>query len=1348
MSFTKISGYADMYKQYLDAAEKAKGIKENRVRTARDYEAKLGRTIGEAKVRHIKGWETTVNTPERVFRLAFDLDTAAKLISELISPIHSNEANATRLKSRMHNEIRGKFGKKIYNKLGQLNRSVSSDSQYLGEAGATAEMYTGKSFLSEVESRRADLREMNAELLHRDVLDHAKRLGMDPSDGEFWNKLTSDLTESKIKEAVQLKEDALREDARVRRKNKVKGISKNEMTHIKKTARESAVGEVKLLRENEKSYTPGKYKRTSDNKLRTAATEATAVDAIAEVREQLSKKVPKKFKDNASREKWVDEQLTLRLQIADDLRARYNALYDALNDVLVTHGYEPIGFIKNYFPHMQPESQKIFDKALRGLGFRLGVTSLPAQIAGRTDAFKPGHRWAPFMQHRNGGVSDLDAIGGFENYLSYACDIIFHTDDIQKLRALSNHIRTEYSTDEARAQIDQLVERYAAGNITKEEFDDLRSKVYENNEITGDAGVFATWLDDYTNKLAGKQTFLDRGMEHAIGRGELNVGEWLQMSFSRSAIVGNISSAIMNTSQIPLAAKKVGNKNMWKAYGDLKSGFLNTYFDFDSRSDFLTGKKGVDSISYKNLFEKSMDVMGIPFEAVDNFSTRLIQRGVFFMLVDQGMDVDSAIRTSDRMTQAIMGGRTKGSMPMAFENKNIVAKLVTPFQLEVANHWGFVLEDMPNEFRMYAKENGKAKTIKQVASLIIRYLVATFLFNRLFEQLFGKTPAMFDVIGWVTDAVCHAFGTTQKDAIRSIITEGTLGKWEYDEEEGVENALLSLRDDLIEDVPFVSNITQAIGWSDAGRMPFPDVSPVKDIASAVMEIAFPDGEGDEKMENRLRALEDAGAGVVEIVLGLLPGGSQIKKTYKGTKSLIEGGVYDDNGNLKYPVDRNPMTWIQGTVFGTSALSATDEYYASGGRAYNEGETTLIADLEATGMTMNEAADIIDLLDASGAKESSTDDEEYTFTGDGYADLNALLFTDDTDEDETTAKEEALAVLKDLGLTPEQEYLIYREKIASPKEVTLLDAIDYTGGDPVASAAVLMGMRGCDNVGDKLQYLMDSPIDDIDAAMVFYGMLANEKERAAFDMLRDGQMEKSEDIFQTLANQKRIENIPTEELKAEGYANSKAARYECLQESPITESSKSAYYYEHLATETDKDALDELDKLGSDMSVMYSVVGDVRFAEDTGKKYGILIDSNITGDEQYAILKYSITKKNNREDLDKDIDDVIAAGGTVDDYLAAKEAVFGIESDKDRNGKAIKNSKSEKMLRAIKEALPDTDYTVLVALYEICGVSKSVYQKKNTGGLLGNGGLLGSKNKLGSGGLLGNRGLLGSKGLLG
>lgn len=326
----------------------------------------------------------------------------------------------------------------------------------------------------------------------------------------------------------------------------------------------------------------------------------------------------------------------------------------------------------------------------------------------------------------------------------------------------------------------------------------------------------------------------------------------------------------------------------------------------------------------------------------------------------------------------------------------------------------------------------------------------------------------------------------------------------------------------------------------------------------------------------------------------------------------------------------------------------------------------------------------------------------------------MLFTDDSDPDKPTAAEEALAALKDLGLTPEQEYLIYREKIASKKEAVLLDTIDHTGGDTVGVAAVLGDIRMAEGTDAKLDCLMDSPIDDTDAAMVFYGIIASKSERAAFDMLRDGQAEVSEDIFVTLAAQKEIESTPDDEWKANNAVGKKSARYDKLTESPIADSSKAVYYYEYLAAETDVQALDELDRLGSDMGKVYDVVAAVRFAEDSGQKYKILLDSDLSGDELYTVLQYKLANKNTREGLEKDIEELYGVGGTVDDYLAAKAAVHGIEPDKDRNGETIVNSKSRKMLQAIRKALPNADRTVLVKLYEICGVSESVYKSKGTG----------------------------------
>ena len=91
------------------------------------------------------------------------------------------------------------------------------------------------------------------------------------------------------------------------------------------------------------------------------------------------------------------------------------------------HGYRPIGFIKNYAPHMQPEQMtklsealhalgvspdlvKAFDASLKRLGIGEDVSSLPVEIAGRTGDFKPGKKWNPHYLTRTGERTEFDAL--------------------------------------------------------------------------------------------------------------------------------------------------------------------------------------------------------------------------------------------------------------------------------------------------------------------------------------------------------------------------------------------------------------------------------------------------------------------------------------------------------------------------------------------------------------------------------------------------------------------------------------------------------------------------------------------------------------------------------------------------------------------------------------------------------------------------------------------------------------------------------------------------------------------------------------------------------------------------
>ena len=101
---------------------------------------------------------------------------------------------------------------------------------------------------------------------------------------------------------------------------------------------------------------------------------------------------------------WLETKRELDSGEVDRVRvenaaAKYSGLYDefyaAINDFLVAHGYEPIGFIKGYAPHFQPEAESgKLESALKAIGVDLGaeVGKLPASIAGLTKEFKPNKR--------------------------------------------------------------------------------------------------------------------------------------------------------------------------------------------------------------------------------------------------------------------------------------------------------------------------------------------------------------------------------------------------------------------------------------------------------------------------------------------------------------------------------------------------------------------------------------------------------------------------------------------------------------------------------------------------------------------------------------------------------------------------------------------------------------------------------------------------------------------------------------------------------------------------------------------------------------------------------------------
>lgn len=686
---------------------------------------------------------------------------------------------------------------------------------------------------------------------------------------------------------------------------------------------------------------------------------------------------------------WLDTQARLQdtdvdakkiEEAAEEYKKAYNEFYDLINEFLVSHGYDPIGYVKGYAPHMQPEkAQEGTAKFLKLIGIDAQVSELPTAIAGRTDSFRPGKQWNPYFLERTKTSNDnveYDAVGGYESYVNYMANVLYHTDDIMKLREMSKYFRGKYARDgisdriaQARemhnASLEQKIgflesaDRIAEGTrLTQEQADAALDKyidsLFENINGMTKYGQFVSVLDDYTNKLAGKQTKVDRVFEDKFGRNFLNLGNKLSAIFGQSTIVGNLSSALNQTAQIPMLAAEVGAGNVAEAVRDIVTG--ETKADgWEGASDFLTGKRGIDQLTETKGLGKVMDVAAIPFEVVDDVASRVIVRAKYLQEVKSGATHEEAMRAADEYASRMVGNRIQGAKPMAFEDKNIFSKALTTFQLEVANAWSHISHDLPMEFQTMAKMQGKNVAVKKFAGLAMKYLLEAFLFNRLTEWIYGGTPAPFDVIGYVTGAIGAGEGlstnqyllTAADNALEAMTGERELGTEKPEQKFDTEAAAKQLGYTASGDIPFLSNALSAVGASDS-NMPLPTI-PLKTGADVAKMVVGKDA--DTRKEAAQKLAEDA----PKELKTWLPMGNQIYKTGKGVETLVRGGAYSgygDSERLKYPVDTSgPKGLLKGTqmvLFGPNATQDANEFYASGDRSLTVKQTQAYRDIVASG----------------------------------------------------------------------------------------------------------------------------------------------------------------------------------------------------------------------------------------------------------------------------------------------------------------------------------------------------------------------------------------------------------------
>jgi len=64
---------------------------------------------------------------------------------------------------------------------------------------------------------------------------------------------------------------------------------------------------------------------------------------------------------------------------------------------------------------------------------------------------------------------------------------------------------------------------------------------------------------------------------------------------------------------------------------------------------------------------------------------------------------------------------------------------------------------------------------------------------------------------------------------------------------------------------------------------------------------------------------------------LVPGGAQMKRSYEGFQAVNQGASKTASGNFQYKIDKTPMNYVRGTLFGKANLPEAQTYYDKKGK---------------------------------------------------------------------------------------------------------------------------------------------------------------------------------------------------------------------------------------------------------------------------------------------------------------------------------------------------------------------------------------------------------------------------------
>ncbi len=727
-----------------------------------------------------------------------------------------------------------------------------------------------------------------------------------------------------------------------------------------------------------------------------------------------------------------------------EFRSIYDQLYQDMNRVRMENGYEPVDYMQGYFPHFQENDKdgSLLTRFGRHLGITDEVTPLPATINGLTQSFRPGIRYMANIQQRLGYATAYDALQGFDRYIEVASDVIYHTGDIQRLRALATQIRYRASDEGVRKQIDKILQD---PTLTPDKANDEVVKLMENARFA--ISNFVAELDEYTNLLAGKKSRLDRKMEAMFNRNFYNVVKAFESRVGANMVAANIGSALTNFIPLTQAWSQVSSADMlhgmWQTLQNYK-----TADGLDAASTFIHNRSGYGRLAMSTM-DKVSEKAAFLMEAVDGFTTGSVVRARYLQNLRLGMSEVNAMQEADQFAANIMADRSKGATPTLYSSRDPIIKLFTKFQLEVNNELSWIFKDMiPQE---------RKKGVAQLAKALFKFLIGAWIYNEVYEAIVGRRAAL-DPLDILNDSVGDFTGYQLPNTVQSALS----GRWEFTKEKpGTYQAIKNLGGNLVSELPGTQMLTvlgldEKLGLEiDSGRIAvssaIPNIGNIEKALLASNEDIAPK----KKVQTVVNELANPAA-----YLALPFGGGQIKKMAQGAQAVMQGGSYkaDNEGRdiLQYPIYNDKpgemaKNLAQALLFGKTATEEAQGWIESGFKNLSAKETAAYQEMTAAGADQRDSYTFVGAMKKLDSKEAKlTMLFAYDLPEEGKTAYYYNALADDTERGKMDALEEQGVSHSDYVAFRKAYFGAYGTQSVSQERVnTALDQLDIPKAEKAA-----------------------------------------------------------------------------------------------------------------------------------------------------------------------------------------------------------------------------------------------------------------------------------------------------------